>query len=110
MKSPSEEAVAQLIFWSGMICLPLAIILTVVGTFCRKATVAAFAFVIAGLSFTHFLWFFNVLGGSLGTKVGKYVPPSWYSFLPYGLFASAGLLIFWYLFRNLQFKNSDKPS
>jgi len=109
MKSPSEEAVAQLMFWSGMICLPLSIILSVVGTFCRMATVAALAFVCAGLAFTHFLWFFNVLGGSLGTKVGKYSPPSWYSFLPYGLFAAAGLLIFWYLFRNLQLKNSDKP-
>jgi hypothetical protein len=109
MKSPSEEAVAQLMFWGGMICLPLAIILTVVGTFCRKATFAALAFVCAGVAFTHFLWFFNVLGGSLGTKVGKYVPPSWYSFVPYGLLPAAGLLLFWFLFKRLKENTNSKP-
>jgi len=96
-------------FWSGLVSLPIAIVLAIVGAWCRKAKSAAILFLMAGFAFTHFLWYFNVLGGSLGTKVGNFLPPSWHSFLPYGLLPAGGLLLFWFLFRNLTVKSSNNP-
>jgi hypothetical protein len=110
MKSPSQEAFAQIMFWSGIGCLPFSIVLAVVGTFTKKALLAAVSFLLGGLAFTHFLWFFNVLGGSLGTKIGKYVLPSWQSFLPYGLGSALGLFAFWIAFRNLELKRPSQRS
>lgn len=82
MKSPAQEAFAQVMFWTGIACFPLTIILIVLGALTKKALRAAAFFLLAALTFTHFVWYFNMLGGALGTKVGRYEPPDWFSFLP----------------------------
>ena len=88
--------------------LPLSIVLAIAGAFSKKTWLAAVSFLFAGIMFSHFLWYFNVLGGSLGTKIGTYVPPLWRSFLPYGLGSALGLFVFWIAFRNLELKHSSK--
>lgn len=82
MKSPAQEAFAQVMFWTGMGCFPLTIILIVLGALTKKTLRAVAYFLLATLTFTHFLWFFSMLGGALGTKVGRYEPPDWFSFFP----------------------------
>lgn len=66
-------------------CFPLTIILIVLGALTKKALRAAAFFLLAALTFTHFLWYINMLGGALGTKVGRYEPPEWFSSLPFPL-------------------------
>lgn len=95
MKSPAQEAFAQAMFWTGIGCLPLSIILIILGALTRKVQQAAALFFLAAMTFTHFVWYFNVLGGALSTKVGRYEPPDWFSFLPFPLVGFIVLTAVW---------------
>ena len=108
MKTPSQEAMAQLMFWTGLGCLPLSIILGFLGTLSRKLGIAVLLFITAGFSFTHSLWYFNALGGALGTKIGSYTAPSWTSFLPYGLGGALISIFLWGAFKNIERKSRTR--
>lgn len=60
---------------------------------------ALLSFTFASIALTHFLWYMNVLGGSLATKVGEYRVPAWSSFLPCPLAGSGLLMGLWMVFR-----------
>ena len=98
MKSLEQETFAQLMFFIGMGCLPVSIGLAIAGAACRKIKNAITFFVFAGLAFNHFLFYGAVLGGSLGTKVGSFKLPNWFSFLPYSLIGCAILVGLWIVF------------
>ncbi len=95
MKSPAQEAFAQVMFWTGIGCFPLTLILIILGALTKKALRAAAYFLLAALTFTHFVWYFNMLGGALGTKVGRYEPPNWFSFLPFPLVGFVVIMAVW---------------
>lgn len=97
MKSPAQEAVAQVMFWTGIGSFPLFIALAIVGTGCKRIKKALISFSLGAIAFTHFLWYFNVLGGSLATKVGRYESPAWFSFLPYSLIGMSLLIVLWFI-------------
>lgn len=98
MKAPEQEIFAQLMFFIGMGCLPVSIGLAIAGAACRNIKNAIRYFVLAGISFNHFLFYFAVLGGSLGTKVGAYELPNWFSFMPFSLIGVVILIGLWILF------------
>jgi len=108
MKSPEQEAFAQLMFLIGMGCLPISLGLAIAGAASRRIKNAVIIFAIAGIAFNHFLFYFAVLGGSLGTKVGTYELPNWFSFLPYSLVSVAVLIGLWILFD--RHRTSHPPS
>lgn len=85
MKSPAQELVAQLFYWSGIGCLPLTIGVFIAAFRAKKVWIAVPLLAVGSVATTHFMWYFTVLGGALGTKVGEYLPPSWWSFYPTGL-------------------------
>ena len=95
MKTTAQEAVAQVMFWTGIGSFPLSIGLAIVGVTSKKIQNAIAALFFGAIACTHFLWYFTLLEGSLGTKVGRYEPPAWYSFLPYSLIAFVALIGFW---------------
>ena len=82
MRSPAHEAVAQVMFWTGLGCFPLTIVLAIGGFRSEKIKDAIISFFFQAIAFTHFLWYANVLGGSLA---------AWYLYLPYPLI---GFVIF----------------
>ncbi len=97
MKSIAQEAIAQVMFGTGIGSFPLSIYLAIVGV-TRKTLKKAIATLFLGaIACTHFLWYFNLLGGALASKVGRYEPPAWYSFLPYSLSAFVVLIGVWSL-------------
>lgn len=98
MKSPSQEVFAQLMFWTGIGCFPLSIALAIMGAGCRKIGIAFLWFFAGSIAFNHFLFYINVLGGALGTKVGRYEAPSWISFSPYSLIGVVVLVALWFMF------------
>ena len=109
MKSPAQEAIAQIMFWTGIGCFPLSIVLAIVGVSSKKIKNAIISFFFGAIAFTHFLWYFNVLGGSLATKVERYEPPAWYSFFPYSLIGFALLIGLWIIFDRRRAKISQPP-
>jgi len=98
MKSPEQEAFAQLMFLIGMGCLPISLGFAIAGAASRKIKIAVICFAIAGIAFNHFLFYGAVLGGSLGTKVGTFEIPNWFSFLPFSAVGVLVLLALWILF------------
>lgn len=52
-------------FWTCMGCFSLTIILITFGARAKEITSAATFFFAAALTSTHFVWYFNVLGGAL---------------------------------------------
>jgi len=110
MKSPAQEAIAQIMFWTGIGCFPLSIALIIVGVSSKKIKNAIISFSFGAIAFTHFLWYFNVLGGSLATKVGEYKLPAWYSFLPYSLVGFVLLIGLWIIFNSSRAKASQSPA
>lgn len=97
MKSTAQEAVAQVMFWTGIGSFPLAIYLAIVGVTSKTIKKAATTLFLGAIVCTHFLWYFSLLGGALASKVGRYEPPAWYSFLPYSLIAFVVLTGAWAL-------------
>ena len=97
MKSPYAELLAQLVFWSGMLCLPAAILISILGFNTKTLKTAAGCFSIGALALTHFLWYFTVLGGALATKVGTFTLPFWPSFLLWPVVVGLLLLVTWLL-------------
>ncbi len=85
MKSPAQEIAAQLFFWSGIGCLPLMIAVFIAAFRTKKVWIAVLLLAVGSAAATHFMWYFTVLGGALGTKVGEYHPPAWWSLYPTGL-------------------------
>lgn len=98
MKTPEQEFIAQIMFLSGMGCGPLALTFAIIGAVCKKLLTAVSWFVAAALAFTHFLWYFDVLGGALSAKVGTYEPSPWISFLPYSAIGAGVLTALWVWF------------
>lgn len=98
MKPPSSELFAQIMFLTGMACFPLSVAFACLGAVSKKIEIALLWFIVAAFTFTHFVFYFNVLGGALGTKVGRYEPPNWFSFLPYCLIGVPVLIGLWILF------------
>lgn len=98
MKSPEQEVFAQLMFLIGMGCLPISLGLAIAGAASRRIKNAITFFAMAGIAFNHFLFYGSVLGGSLGTKVGTFEFPNWFSFLPYSFVGVLVLLGLWILF------------
>ena len=74
MKTPMQEAVAQVVFWTGMGCLPLAVILFGMAFRKKKPWQALSLLILGGLAATHFMWYFTYLGRGLATKVGEFHP------------------------------------
>lgn len=109
MKSPSAELFAQVMFFSGMACLPLSLVLACLGAVSKRLGTAILWFLAGSILFTHFLFYFAVLGGSLGTKVGRYEMPSWFSFLPYSLVGVAALIVLWLFLDRRRVKSSPPP-
>jgi len=95
MKSTAQEAIAQVMFWTGIGSFPLSIGLAIVGVTSKTIKKAITALFLGAIACTHFLWYFNLLGGALASKVGRYEPPAWYSFLPYSLTAFVVLIGVW---------------
>jgi len=109
MKSPAQEAIAQAMFWSGLASFPLFLALAIAGFRCRAFIRAYGAFCLSAVALNHFIWYFNVLGGALGTKIGRYDPPSWDSFLPYTLNACFLLSALWYVVQRRKNKVPQPP-
>src|SRR4051812_35020610 len=84
MHTPAQEAVAQLMFWSGIGSLPASISFFAAGFKVRSRTKRLICLTVGGILLTHFLWYFSVLGISLATKVGHPVYPPWWYFTPIG--------------------------
>jgi hypothetical protein len=93
MNTPWQELIAQLLFWSGLGCLPGSLLAFIAAFGVRqKLWSVVFAFV-GGAMLTHFLWYFFALGASLASTVGQPQLPMWLQFAPIG-FGVAGILIF----------------
>ena len=99
MNSPYDEAVAQLFFWSGMLCLPAAIIISILGLNAKTVKIAAGCFLVGALILNHFLWYFTVLGNVLAStkNTPSYCLPFWPSFLRYPLLGGLILIVLWFL-------------
>ena len=97
MKSPYEEAIAQVFFWSGILCLPFAILIWILGINAKTVKNATGCFLVGAVVLNHFLWYFKVLGGALTTKVGTYVIPFWPSSLLWPALIGILLLVIWIL-------------
>ena len=109
MKTPAQEAFAQLMFWSGIGCLPLSVALAILGFNSKNKAKAMMSFFMGAVAFTHFLWFFNYLGRGLAHKVGRFEAPSWYSFVPYSLVGFALLIGLWSVFDTRRAPVSPPP-
>ena len=96
-------------FLTGMFCLPLSIAFAVIGSIAKKFKTAIVWFIVGAIAFTHFLWYFNILGGSLGTKIGKYEPPAWYSFFPYSMIGVVLFIGLWLFFDRKRMKKGQPP-
>src|SRR5947209_18072481 len=93
MHTPAQEAIAQVLFYTGIGSLPAAIG-SFVGSFrVRTRWQHLVLLAVGGALLTHFLWYFFVLGISLATKVGEPNYPSWLSLSPIG-FGIALFLLF----------------
>jgi hypothetical protein len=99
MKSPYDEAIAQLFFWSDMLCLPVAILISILGLNATSIKKSVGCFSIGVLALTHFLWYFTVLGNALAStrNTPPYSLPFWPSFLPYPLLGGLILFVLWTL-------------
>jgi hypothetical protein len=80
-----REAVAQIQFYSGIGCLPATVTLSVLGFLLKHRLKSWACFVLAGLLFTHFLWYFTHLGIALSDILGQAHYPSWFHFAPIGV-------------------------
>lgn len=91
MRTPMQEAVAQVMFWSGLGCLPLAI-LVFAGAFLLRSRWKRWGlFALGSVLLTQFLWYFLYLGGALATKVGEFHPTPWWQLYPAGFGVAAVL-------------------
>jgi len=97
MKTPMQEAVAQVVFWTGMGCLPLAVILFGMAFRKKKPWQALSLLILGGLAATHFMWYFMYLGRGLATKVGDFHPTPWLNFCPIGLGLALVLAFVWFM-------------
>ena len=109
MNSPTQEILAQIMFWGSIGSLPLAVGFGICGLSSRNRAVAFSFFLGTGLLLTHFLWYFSLLGGALSTKVGTYIPPFWFGFLPYGLAVGVALALFWHFRRQRSLHPGTPP-
>ncbi|MEO0509996.1 MAG: hypothetical protein AAF065_09070 [Verrucomicrobiota bacterium] len=88
-----NEAQAQLLFWSGMGCLPLSLILFLIG-FQKKEKGTKRILVFTGsVSLLHFIWYFRTLGVGLADKTGNIEYPKWWLHILIGV-AIGGILAF----------------
>ena len=93
MNNAAHEVLAQVIFWSGIGCLPVSIG-AFVAAFCIPERWKALAMLgVGSVTTTHFLWYFSHLGEALATKVGEPDITPWLCFLPIGLFIAASLAV-----------------
>ena len=93
MNNATHEALAQVMFWIGIGCLP-ASIGAFVAAFCIPERWKALAMLgVGSVTTTHFLWYFTALGVNLATKVGEPQPTPWLFFFPVGLFIAASLAV-----------------
>ena len=93
MNNVSHEALAQVIFWSGIGCLPVSIG-AFVAAFCIPERWKALAMLgVGSVTTTHFLWYFAALGVTLATKVGEPHLTPWLLFYPIGFFIAASLAV-----------------
>lgn len=84
MHTPAQEAIAQVLFYTGIGSLPAAIGSFVASFHARARWQHLVLLAVGGALLTHFLWYFFVLGISLATKVGEPHYPSWLSLAPIG--------------------------
>ena len=89
-----REGIAQLLFWSGLGCLPASIALFVATLIVKqrwKHLVCAFT---SGLLLTHFLWYFTTFSLAVSHTHDKALYPSWFLFAPIGFCVAMGLILF----------------
>ena len=87
----SREVLAQVMFWGGMGCFPLAVGLFVMAFSKHNLLRSLTLFALGGLALTHFAWYFKYLGEALATKTGEFHPTPWPQFLPIGIVVAMGL-------------------
>jgi hypothetical protein len=88
MKTPIQETIAQLVFWTGIGCLPLFIFISITASSLKMWWKALAMVALGSIAATHFLWYFSYLGGALATKVGVFHPTPWWKFSPAGVAAA----------------------
>lgn len=93
MKTQMQEAIAQAMFWGGIGCLPLSVMVFVTAFRIKTLWKVWGLFVLGSVAMTHFLWYFFYLGGALGTKVGEFHPTPWWHFYPVGFGVAAVLAV-----------------
>jgi hypothetical protein len=110
MKTPLQEIIAQGMFWVGIGSLPLAIVLFVMAFRGKVAWKALVMFAIGSIALTHFLWYFNYLGGALATKSGHFQPTSWWHFYLFGFIVAVILSGIYLCWRLVSVKLSEVPT
>jgi hypothetical protein len=91
MKTPMQEAIAQLMFWSGMGCFPFSILIFVAAFRLKEKWKALVMCAVGSIVVTHFLWYFMYLGKGLAAKVGEFHPTPWWHVYPVGFCVAAVL-------------------
>ncbi|NCB26800.1 MAG: hypothetical protein EOM62_15220 [Bacteroidia bacterium] len=110
MKTPIQEAVAQVVFWTGMGCWLLSVILFGMAFRKKKARQALSLLLFGGLAATHFMWYFTYLGRGLATTVEEFHPIPWLYFCPIGLGIALVLAFVWFMKNRDASKNQNEHS
>jgi small-conductance mechanosensitive channel len=90
MKTPVQEVIAQVIFWSSIGCLPVSIWLAISAIQLKRKLISLGLIVLSCLTATQFLWYLLYLGEALANKVGTTQQTPWIEILPFGV-AIAGI-------------------
>ena len=96
-----QEVISQVLWWSGIVCLPSSIAFFV-AAFCAKYRWKVLAlFLLGSVSVTHFLCVFDNMGRAFCTRVGQeFHPTPWWHFYPIGFSVAILLVGIWYLVRH----------
>jgi len=79
-----QEAIANVVFWTGMGSFPLALVFFNKSFITDKPWKRVGLIALGGITLTHFSWYFMYLGQGLATVVGEFHPIPWWKFLPIG--------------------------
>jgi len=79
-----REAIAQILLWTSMACLPGSVVLFVLAFRTKRHLPCLLFASVGGFVLTYFMWYFANLGATLSDFSGDVHYQSWLDFFPLG--------------------------